>query len=247
MHYLTDRFQRFFGNLNVGTRTEQTAAREYAAIKALIENPNGHAAELGASCFLQGSYRQQTAIHDLNDVDIVALCQLWHPGSGGPSTRSWGRDDIFATIAAPLLNDARYRNRVQYGSGSMCIKVDLDIKVEILPVVFVAENNDPQHEPFRLFRPETGEWEDGYARRHQQLLSLKNNEQNTNGTFIPTIKVLKHLRTIFGRQAVSFHIESLLFRLPHHVFRGAPVEYIPRVLGAISALTAEEWWNAVPK
>src|SRR5258708_32030419 len=81
MEYLSDNFRRFFKNVNVGVTTEQTAAREYAAVKALLEDPNGRASALSPQCFLQGSYRQETAIHDLNDVDVVALCKLWQPRS----------------------------------------------------------------------------------------------------------------------------------------------------------------------
>jgi hypothetical protein len=39
----------------------------------------------------------------------------------------------------------------------MCVKVDLGIKVEILPVVFKQGTNDWQAEPFRLYRPERAE------------------------------------------------------------------------------------------
>ena len=115
-------------------------------------------------------------------MDVIALCNLWHPGSG--TGRSYGRDEIFQIIAAPLLNDARYKSKVRYGPRSMCIKVDLGIKIEILPVVFKAGNEDPQKEPFRLYRPETGAWEDGYARYHQQRLTWMNRQDKTAGNFI---------------------------------------------------------------
>ena len=239
----SDNFAAFFGRLNPGPGFERTASSEYGSAKALIESPHGPATVLSPTCFLQGSYRQQTAIYTINDVDIVALCRLWQPGTG--SGKSWGRDEIFATIAAALRADARYRDKVRYRADSMCIKVDLAIRLEILPVVFKAGNNDPDVEPFRLYRPESQEWEDGYARYHQRWLTWKNAAAQTNGTFIPAIKVFKHLRSHHGGEAVSFHLECLLFSLPDALFRGGPADYIPALLEHIAARSAADWYRQV--
>lgn len=238
---LSEHFVAFFKRLNPPSSFETTAAREYASIKGLIEDRSGPASVLTPRCFLQGSYRQDTAIYTINDVDLVALCELWQPGSGsGPS---WSRDEIFGTIAAPLMADRRYRDKVRYGPTSMCIKVDLGIKVEILPVVYKAGTYDFDNEPFRLYRPEAGAWQDGYARYHQQHLTAKNRPDRTAGNFIPAIKVMKHLRSRFGLDAVSFHIECLLFYLNDERFNGGPAEYIPHLLSRIASESADTWYE----
>jgi hypothetical protein len=126
----------------------------------------------------------------------------------------------------------------------MCIKVDLGIKVEILPVVYKQGTQDASVEPFRLYRPEAAEWQDGFARYHQGWLTWKNTAERTGNNFIPMVKVLKHLRARFGVDAVSFHLECLLFRLADDTFRGAPADYIPSVLTAIAATPAEAAWIA---
>lgn len=243
-HSLNRHFAAFFRRLNPSTSFGEVAAREHANITALIEDPNGAARALSPRCFLQGSYKQQTAIYTINDVDVIALCRLWHPGAGGGSGgASWTRDRIFATVAAPLLADSRYKAKVRYDAGSMCIKVDLSIKIEILPVVYRAGNNDPSSEPFRLYRPESGQWEDGYARYHQRHLSAKNDSTRTDGNFIPAIKVFKHLRSRFGLDAVSFHIECLLYQLPDRLFLGVPADYVPVLLNHIAATPAGTWYG----
>lgn len=229
-HDLQDNFAAFFSKLNPSSQFTTTAAREYQTIKAVLEN---HCV-LTPTCFLQGSYREYTAIQTINDVDVVALCSLWQPGSGAGGT-SWSRDQIFAAVAAPLLERTRYRGKVRYGPRSMCIKVDLGIKVEILPVVFAAENKDPTREPFRLYRPAFGQWCDGYAKEHQGRLSKKN--AVCNGNFIPAIKVLKHLRSRAGLSTVSFHLECLLYALPDGLFLGSPSAYIPALLNYFGTLT----------
>jgi hypothetical protein len=241
-HALSDHFAAFFKNLNPRPSFVARASSEHSSVTGLIERANGDAALLRPRCFLQGSYRQDTAIYTINDVDIVVLCELWHPSSGGNSGgRTWDRDRIFNAIAAPLWADGRYRDKVRFGPESMCVKVDLGIKLEILPVVYKAGNSDPDAEPFRLYRPRSRTWEDGYARLHQRWLTQKN--QQTGGNFIPAVKVFKHLRSHWKLEAVSFHIECLLFNLPDNLYAGGPAQYIGSLLGHLAATNAEVWYS----
>jgi len=241
---LTDNFRAFFGNINPSQTKVTAAAREHGRIKELLEDSNGPAGVISPECFLQGSYKQDTAIHDINDVDIVALCTLWQPSSGSssPGTKSYGRDEIFRLIAAAVGVDSRYRGKITYTSNSMCVKVEADTRVEILPVVYKSGTYDSTVEPFRLYRPAIGQWEDGYARYHQKRLSEKNSANRTGGNFIPAIKVLKHLRTRYGLDSISFHIECLLHYLPDATFLGSASDYIPAVLAAIANTPADTWY-----
>jgi hypothetical protein len=241
-YQLSRHFAYFFSRLNPSSSFEQTASSQYGTIKALIEARDGLACELSPVCFLQGSYRQQTALYTINDVDIVTLCRLWQPGSGGGG-RTYDRDQIFAIIAAPLLNDWRYKDKVRYGPDSMCVKVDLGIKIEILPVVFKQGTTDPQEEPFRLYRPENQRWEDGYARYHQGWLSDKNSAGRAAGNFIPSIKVFKHLRAHHSVDAVSFHLECVLYSLADPLFSGRPADYSETLLAHLAATPAEDWYQ----
>ena len=77
---LSENFGAFFNRLNPSSTFEKRAASEHATITGLIEDRKGLAASLSPRCFLQGSYKQNTAIYTINDVDIVALCALWQPG-----------------------------------------------------------------------------------------------------------------------------------------------------------------------
>ncbi|MFL5653338.1 MAG: SMODS domain-containing nucleotidyltransferase [Ktedonobacteraceae bacterium] len=240
VHALGQHFDYFFGRLNPGFSFERQAASEHQSIIRLIEDASGPAAELSPTCFLQGSYRRQTAIYTINDIDIVALCDLRPPLW---KKQRWRRDELFETIAAALRANPHYKDKVCYGSISMCIKVDLGIKVEILPVVNGSWFSHAEDEPFLLYRPEAGRWEDGYARRHQQHLSDKNVQTRTGGNFIPAIKVLKHIRSHHGLDVVSFHLECLLYSLPDRLFRGNAVTYIAAILHAIASESAETWYH----
>lgn len=237
---LSENFRGFFGRLNPSPGFVARASSEHTTIIGLIEDRTGPAAELAPVCFLQGSYKQDTAIYTINDVDIVALCKLWWPPAPGSDARSYRRDDIFRIIASSLMSDGRYRDKVRYGPTSMCIKVDLGIKVEILPVVFKSGNRDPAVEPFILYRPSALNWAEGYARYHQQWLTDKN--QRCAGNFVPAIKVIKHLRSQAGLNVASFHIECLLYSLQDRLYQGGPGEYVPNILRAIATFPANSWY-----
>ena len=238
-------FGAFFGKLNPSEAFEKAAARDHASITKLIEDRSGPGATLKPRCFLQGSHTQQTAIYTINDVDIVALCALWQPGSGTAvrSGRRWDRDAIFDTIAGALLKEKRYKDRVRYGANSMCIKVEGDVKVEILPVVYKQGNSDFEKEPFRLYRPENNHWEDGFAREHRRHLSQKNAKEKTSGNFIPAIKILKHIRSRYGINAASFHLECLLYSLPDSTFTGGAADYVARVIHRIAETSPSDWYK----
>ena len=243
VHALSDHFDRFFQIINPSSSFEQTASREHQAITSLIESRAGPAGALEPTCFLQGSYRQQTAIYAINDIDIVALCKAWYPGAVlGPGATVWSRDRLFDTVAAAILADRTYAGKVHYGPTSMVIKIDLGIKVEVLPVVYQDGASDANFEPFILYRPERHRWEPGYARQHQGLMTLKNTIL-TGSNFKPTIKVLKHMRTLHGIDAVSFHLECLLHAIDNLVFIGGPADYITNVLMAITSTPAETWYQ----
>jgi hypothetical protein len=110
VHALGKHFDYFFGRLNPGSSNEEPAASEHQSIIRLIEDASGLAAELSPKCFLQGSYRRQTAIYTINDIDIVALCNLRPPLW---KKQRWKRDELFDTIAAPLRANPRYKDKVR--------------------------------------------------------------------------------------------------------------------------------------
>jgi hypothetical protein len=124
----------------------------------------------------------------------------------------------------------------------MCIKVELGIRVEILPVVFKKGTEDSQREPFILYRPEQKTWEDGYARSHQVLLTEKNKTHRTGGNFIPAVKLFKHLRSNMSLHSVSFHIECLLYNIPDTLFVGTTADYMASILGYIADTAADSWY-----
>jgi hypothetical protein len=253
VHVLSTNFASFFGSLNPSATSEQRASSQYNSLKSILEGNPSSKSQLDPVCMLQGSYGWQTATHDINDVDIVLLCRgLFLPADplAAAGGYGWSRDRIFGAIESAICADGRYTWKlVPAKPTSMCVKLDLGIKIEILPVVRNAELPVGETEPFYLWRPSTSQWQLGYARRHREYLSFKNRPHNplagtgTDGNFIPMVKVVKHLRDMAGLDAVSFHIETLLYYIANQRFLGSPAVYIPAVLRAITAQRADEWYG----
>lgn len=242
-HQVTKNFAAFFNRINPSLTYERVAARAHPQITSLIEDTNGPAAELRINTFLQGSYKRNTAIHSINDVDVVALCNLSYTPSASRNTR----DQIFTMIADSIAKNKTYKEKLRYHKQSVCVKVLLEgIRIEILPALKTA-GMPFEYEPIFMFRPDEdeigdGEWQTTFARKHQELCTKKNSE--TSGLFIPMIKVLKHLRFVDSnlneQDAISFHIEGLLFALKKSVYGGVSSVCIESVLKALAGFTSEK-------
>lgn len=260
-HKLTDHFNAFFRNINPAATWVTRASSQYNSLKTLLENDPFLRSNLAVECRTQGSYDRYTAIHSINDLDMLAFCTNLHfpPRQSffGLSGPGWTRDRIFYALEAVIANDGRYQTSlVPSNDQSMCVKLNLGIKVEILPVVPQANAFISTGEPFYLWRPSAGAWELGYGQMHQSKLSEKNADAyhsvqdnglivgiGTDGNFVPAVKVIKHLCSIHGMDAVSFHIECLLYSLPSEVFWGPPSSFIFQILAYISAQNPATWYG----
>lgn len=244
MSKLSNNFDAFFKRINPSSSYINIAARAHSEIVSLIENKDGPAGDLKIRCFLQGSYKRQTAIHTINDVDIVALCKLSYSSNANQNTR----DQMFQFIADSISKNNRYSDKIKFNKNSMCIKVLLSgIKIEVLPALR-EENMMFEHEPIYIFQPninenEEGFWRKTYARKHQQLCTQKNS--SSNSFFVPMIKVIKHLRSVrtelSDSDAFSFHIECLLYALRNSIYnKVAYCDCIESVLKALDGFSPEK-------
>lgn len=235
-------FAAFFKRLDPSPTYVSVASRAQARIRALVEDREGPAGDLRVGCFIQGSYGRRTAIHTINDVDIVALCGVPWSENANRSTR----DQVFTLIREAIASDGTYADKTRCGADSICVKVELAaMKLEVLPALH-APGKGFNYEPFYMFRP--GEdrhpmgWVRAFGKYHQKRLSEKNGA--TGGSFIPMVKVLKHIRwntpSLSDADAASFHLECLLYAIQDSVYCASVPETIEGVLRAIAGLTPEK-------
>jgi hypothetical protein len=168
--------------------------------------------------FLQGSYRNDTATKEINDVDIVILrkntVSAIFSNERYDSVRSW--EDIRAEILAVLSSNPTYRGRIT--SEEKCFRITVGYEVDVVPAVRVAAKW--QDDPIAIYDTATGEISTS-PRRHSANCELKN--QLTGENFKPIVRMFKwwSRRNVEPVAAPSFFVESLLYNVHDQLFTGA--------------------------
>jgi hypothetical protein len=85
--------------------------------------------------FLQGSYRNDTGVADLNDLDVVALSMTVSDRTvkRGPAADPSAWDAIFQRVEDCLDAHARFAGLVK--RGDKCVKVSTSLGVDVIPAV----------------------------------------------------------------------------------------------------------------
>lgn len=168
---------------------------------------------------LQGSYKNSTYLHDMNDVDIVAVSksltsrQFGSVGSGRGSV-TW--DEIFGRIENKLNGHRDFKNR--WIRDDKCIKIKMDVNIDVVPAVKI---HSPTDDPISIYSFKERSERQNWPRSHYSNGARKSEE--TNGNFKQNVRLFKQwAKANFGDRKVapSYYIECLLYHLPSHVFTG---------------------------
>ncbi len=98
----------------------------------------------GYETFLQGSYKNDTGVADINDVDIVALrkntTSTVFTGTVATNPITW--EAIFKEVQDKLETTREYRGKTE--KGDKCITVNTNFHADVVPAVYISANgNDP--------------------------------------------------------------------------------------------------------
>ncbi|KKQ28005.1 MAG: hypothetical protein US42_C0003G0062 [Candidatus Magasanikbacteria bacterium GW2011_GWC2_37_14] len=168
--------------------------------------------------FLQGSYRNHTAISDINDVDIVAVRKSTYSGTHSPhkfdSVIFW--DQIFSEVENKLNNQNKYNWQIT--RDSKCIKISGAFSVDVVPAVKI--DHDESEDPICIHSFKDGKEMASYPRTH-----IKNGESkhsSTNNNFKPLVRMFKNWKfNHFGDEKIisSHRIESLVHSCTNDAFK----------------------------
>lgn len=168
--------------------------------------------------FLQGSYKNDTAISDINDVDIVAVRIKTYSGQYSPHRFDnyifWNQ--IFSEIEQKLRNQSKYIWTVE--RGDKCIKVRGAFNADIVPAVQVGEDYSIDPIVIYSFRSELEKL--NYPRVHYENGVVKN--KLTGGLYKPTVRMFKQwVKNHFGENKdiiSSFKMEALVHAVDDKLF-----------------------------
>lgn len=176
--------------------------------------------------FLQGSYKNDTAIYDINDIDIVALCVNNIP-------QYW--ENIYDDIVTKISSAQQYKGKVS--KGNKCVKLILSNKnIDIVPAI--RQNISPRtrnnlNEPIQVYNRANQQIVDNYPKTHYANGTNKN--QATNGNYKKCVRLLKNLINNHKKKdiAPSFYLECLVFSYTESSFNGDLVEKFYGILNHI--------------
>jgi hypothetical protein len=210
-----------------------TRIRSVAALQRTIRAALGTEYET----FLQGSYRNGTALADINDVDIVARRKRTrHP----LTSRDW--EDVFEDIAGRLDYSPRITAAIKL--GNKCVKLETTtLKADIVPAVAIRRfENDPIAVWSRRERAAVP----NFPRTHIRNGARKH--ARTGEQFKPTVRLFKRWAQQYfaGTDiAPSFFIESAVHAAPDTAFHASPPRSFYRVGRAICGWSTGDVINSV--
>lgn len=177
-------------------------------------------AELGTvyyETFLQGSYRNDTAIADINDVDIVALRKsVVSPQSAA----GWEIDfnDIMRTLG----------RRWTVKKGDKCIRVSAGVDADVVPAGRVGD--DWRIDPIVVYSRSGHTERPNYPRRHYRNGVTK--QEETKDAYKPTVRLFKRwVRQYASLNAPSFFIECAIHSVPRNKLN----TYLPLSFASVGA------------
>lgn len=208
--------------------------------------------------FLQGSYKNGTALEKMNDVDIVAVRRS--PPTHATAEERW--DFLVRDITQRLQQEPRFTGR--WSRGDKCIRLNTPdgLKIDIVPAI--SASGSPTSDPITLYsvreRRETKNWPRGHMEGSRRKGAA------TNGHFKQAVRLFKWWRNChFSSNAVarSYYLECLLHSMPDKLFEGDLATWfvelsraigrrfpdarawhsqtLPRIAGKGNLLSSEEW------
>jgi hypothetical protein len=203
----------------VARYTAAPAATTVAAAKSLQESIRD---VLGSDyeTFLQGSYKNDTGIPDLNDVDIVALRKSTTSGvfSGVVPIYLISWEQIFREVQTALEASNHYRGKTEL--GDKCIKVNTNFKADVIPAVRIG---DVATDPIAVYSFREGRERQNFPRNHYANNVSK--QARTAGAYKATVRMFKRwARNWFPwtDTAPSFYVECLIHSMPDDNFSPDP-------------------------
>ena len=168
--------------------------------------------------FLQGSYKNDTSIADINDVDIVAVRESTYSSTHSDLvfTEKISWDSIFSEIEDKLNNQSLYEWTVE--RADKCIEVRTPtFKADVVPAVRVHQ--DTETDPVVIYSFKATEERMNSPRTHYLNGVLKH--AMTNQNYKPMVRMFKNWvvnHFVDSDVVSSYQMESLVHSAPDECF-----------------------------
>lgn len=174
----------------------------------------------GYHTFLQGSYKNDTAILDINDVDIMVIrlktYSSQHSPLANPQNPTIFWEQIFKEMEDLLKTEQLYHWVIT--RGNKCITLSTtNFKADVVPAVQVG--SDYTVDPVAIYSFRDGIEKVNYPRTHYENGVTKNRETSGNYKFM--VRMFKNWsKNFFDNKDIlsSYKIESLVYHIDSNKF-----------------------------
>jgi hypothetical protein len=167
--------------------------------------------------FLSGSYARHTAIHDINDVDVICIVDIDHTITAPEVVLSW-----LQGVLSKYYNETRLQGRSIGASAAKGVWLD------IVPSTPVSADDGPLWIPDRDAR----QWVQSHPRG--QIAAATSKNKSTDGYYVQTVKLLKAWRDRLPTEKSkpkSYILETLV-----HQTIGVPTSHARGVVGVLEGI-----------
>ncbi len=181
--------------------------------------------------FLAGSYVRRTAIHDINDVDVICVVDIDHTITEPEWVLSWLKG-----VLSKYYKETRLQGRSIGASAAKGVWLD------IVPGTPLSADDGPLWIPDR----DAKEWVQAHPKG--QIAASTSKNKATNGFYVQTAKLLKSWKDRLPTEKSkpkSYLLETLI-----HQTIGVPTSHARAVVNALEGIQNSYGWyrgtNTVP-
>jgi hypothetical protein len=220
----------------------------HTSVRAALHADTSRIKNMNFEIYLQGSYRSDTNVRSDSDVDIVVQLNstFGHNALALPSDQYRAFLTSYPTIATYNWPDFRadvlrslkaYYGQGGVTEGSRCLRVSAGVgrlTADVIPALvyygygFFYGQNAQSHVEGIQFQDRNGRTIVNYPKVHYENGVSKNSEQQTNGWFKPTVRMIKNARTCASERgllncddAPSYFVDCLVWNVPDSAFGGS--------------------------
>jgi hypothetical protein len=192
---LSSFFRGLLTRIEPKAQTVAKAKKAHETLRDQLKNDE-EISKADPESYLAGSYARDTAIKDINDVDIILLLDVDHNTTGPEVVVAW--------LQSVLQN---HYSEVNKQGRSVQVVTDSGFQLDVVPSEPMIDKDSPIWIPDR----DAGRWVASHP-KGQIEFGVKRNA-STDGFYKPLVKAMKHWRDRLSPEAArakSYILESLV-------------------------------------
>jgi hypothetical protein len=182
MSNLESQFKEFLHNIEPDEKAVKYAQKAHEPLREYLSSDKEFAGFFIDS-FLYGSYRRQTAVGDIKDVDIVILTNFSEEDK--PNNALQKLKSALARYYEDPENPEYQRRSIRVNDPLP--GTDTEMTLDVIPAILMTDDESPLKVPDR----EVGEWIWSHPKGHMKHTSDLNKDNFSEGRFVPLVKIVR--------------------------------------------------------